>query len=41
VEAIVQCTKDPRYVCSRDEHHPHGKLTFGVISLQGEEQAKQ
>lgn len=40
VEAIVQCTKDPRYLCTKDSHHPNGKLTFGVISLQGEEQAK-
>ncbi len=40
VEALVQCTKDPRYFCAQDEHHPHGKLTFGVISLQGDEQAK-
>lgn len=40
VEAIVQCTKDPRYLCTKDDHHPNGKLTFGVISLQGEEQAK-
>lgn len=39
VEAIVECTKNPRYSCPKDEHHPHGKLTFGVISLQGEEQA--
>jgi hypothetical protein len=41
VEAIVECTKDPRYLCTKDDHHPNGKLTFGVISLQGEEQAKQ
>lgn len=40
VEAIVQCTNDPRYMCARDDHHPNGKLTFGVVSLQGEEQAK-
>lgn len=40
VDAIVQCAADPRYVCARDEHHPHGQLTFGVISLQGEEQTK-
>ena len=40
VEAIVQCTKNLRYFCPQDEHHPHAKLTFGVISLQGEEQAK-
>lgn len=40
VGAIVQCTKNPRYLCSPDEHHPHGKLTFGVISLQGDDQAK-
>jgi very-short-patch-repair endonuclease len=40
VKAIVQCTKDPRYLCAKDDHHPDGKLTFGVISLQGEEQAK-
>ena len=40
VEAIVQCTNDPHYLCSKDDHHPNGKLTFGVISLQGEEQAK-
>ena len=40
VEAIVQCSNNPRYSCPPDEHHPHGKLTFGVISLQGEEQAK-
>ena len=40
VEAIVQCTTDPRYFCAKDELHPDGKLTFGVISLQGEEQAK-
>ena len=26
--------------CPPDERHPNGKLTFGVISLQGEEQAK-
>src|SRR5207249_1184433 len=40
VEAIVQCTKNPRYFYPQDEHHPHGKLTFGVISLQGEAQAR-
>jgi very-short-patch-repair endonuclease len=40
VAAIVQCTKDPRYLCTKDDHHPNSKLTFGVISLQGEEQAK-
>jgi very-short-patch-repair endonuclease len=40
VEAIVQCTEDPHYLCSKDEDHPNGKLTFGVVSLQGEEQAK-
>ena len=40
VEVIIQCTKDPRYNCAKDDHHPYGKMTFGVISLQGEEQAK-
>ena len=40
VDAIVQCTKDPRYLCAKDDHHPNGKPTFGVVSLQGEEQAK-
>lgn len=40
VDAIVQCTEDPRYLCAKDDHHPNGKLTFGVVSLQGEEQAK-
>jgi very-short-patch-repair endonuclease len=41
VESIVQCTNDPRYLCKKDDkHHPYGKLTFGVISLQGEEQSK-
>ena len=40
VQAIVQCANDSRYLCSNDDHHPNGKLTFGVISLQGEGQAK-
>jgi REase_MTES_1575/AAA domain len=40
VEAIVECTGNPRYLCPPDEHHSHGKMTFGVVSLQGEEQAK-
>jgi very-short-patch-repair endonuclease len=40
VQAIVQCCQDSRYLCARSEKHPNGALTFGVISLQGEEQAK-
>ena len=40
VAAIVQCSEDARYRCAKDDVHPNGKLTFGVISLQGEEQAK-
>jgi superfamily I DNA and/or RNA helicase len=40
VDAVAQCVRDSRYLCERDEHHPNGKLTFGVISLQGEGQAK-